>query len=71
MASQRNALSTRLSIEKIHPEISIRSPLTSPSGLWELQMDSDDGPAFYDEFWELAHAIADRYPDVRGMVNDQ
>lgn len=66
----RNALKTRLAIEREHPEIWIRTPLTSPSRKWELTID-DNGTSFYDDFWSLAQVIADRYPDVKPLVDDR
>jgi hypothetical protein len=65
---ERNALVTRLKIEQIHPDIIIRSPLASSSHLWELDID-DEGTAFFNDFWDLAHAIADRYTDVKPWVS--
>lgn len=64
MDGHRNALDARLKIEQVHPEIWIKTPLASSSGLWELQIDREGSPAFFDDFWEMAHAIADRFTDI-------
>jgi hypothetical protein len=59
MTGRRNALAVREAIEAAHPEITIRSPLTSRSGQWELI--SDDGTTTYDDFWIMADYLAEHY----------
>jgi hypothetical protein len=52
----------RLSASETHeplPEIKIRSPLTSRSGMWELI--GDDGTATYDDFWMMVDYLAVHY----------
>lgn len=56
MTGRRNALAVRESIEADHPEIAIKSPLTSLSGRWELS--TDGGTATYDDFWMMVDHLA-------------
>jgi hypothetical protein len=59
MSDQQNALAVREAIEAAHPEIMIKSPLTSRSGRWELI--SDDGTTLYDDFWMMVDYLAEHY----------
>jgi hypothetical protein len=59
MSDRQNALAAREAIEAAHPEIMIKSPLTSRSGMWELI--SDNGTTMYDDFWMMADYLAGHY----------
>jgi hypothetical protein len=60
--SKRNALEIRQKLEAAHPDIKIKSPLSSASHHWELVIAGET--AVFDDFWAMAHSLADRYPDV-------
>jgi hypothetical protein len=66
--NNRNALETRLKIEGAHPEIWIRSPLATRSRKWELVIGRGD-TTFYDDFWSMAHALADRFDDLGAWID--
>jgi hypothetical protein len=58
-----NALAAREAIEAAHPEITIVTPLTSRSGLWELSID-DDSTTEYSDFWMMIDHLAELFGDI-------
>jgi hypothetical protein len=69
MTGQKNALAVREAIEAGHPEITIKSPLTSLSGNWELAIDGDN--TSFDDFWMLVDHLAARYDNDNEPDDDE
>lgn len=70
MIAQKNALAVREALEAGHPEIAIKSPLTSLSGRWELS--TDGGTTTYSNFWLMVDFLAGRYDnDEPGDEDDE
>lgn len=65
----RNALQARKATGTGHPEIAISSPLTSPSGRWEL--DIEGGTTQYGNFWMMVDYLADRYDNDDDPDDDE
>jgi hypothetical protein len=64
--SKRNALEVRQKLEAAHPEITIKSPLSSKSGKWELEV-GDADTTFFDSFWPMVDSLAGQYQDVEAL----
>lgn len=69
MSDRQNALAVREAIGAAHPEIMIKSPLTSRSGRWELMI--DNGTTIYDNFWMMVDYLAERYDNEPEGDEDQ
>jgi hypothetical protein len=64
---KQSALAVRLKLEQQHPEISISSPLTSLSGMWELTIEGNDATSYAD-FWMMIDYISERYQVVETVT---
>lgn len=55
-ASRKTALQARMDYESAHPEIAITTPLTSPSGQWEVS--TADGTSRFGEVGAMLDFLA-------------
>ncbi len=60
--SRTTALQARIHYESAHPEIGITTPLTSPSGQWEVS--TADGTSRFGEVWAMLDFLAARFGPV-------
>lgn len=65
-----SALAVRQAVEFAHPEITILTPLTSLSGLWELTTD-DGTTTYYDDCEMMLDHLERRFGGIEAELRDR